>query len=576
MKKICIPIILILITSLSFADNVIKRRHIAEVVLHDGVDVIATDGIEPATTALNIITVSLPQGTVRVPYSQTVLATNGTPSYTFSVLSGLLPKGLTLSSSGVISGTPSAAGTYNFTLNVLDNVSAMDNQALSVTIEASGNISVINNRYFVDASGTPKFLIGYQELSAGHTGTYTDYTLSEIADAIGPYGINYMRALVSQYRYTATSSPPSSDGLTSRTPFLYNGNKVDLNKWDEMYWTNLQSDIENAASHGIFMHLTVFDGYGISDPNPATYHWSNSDWNVDNHYGSYYNDVDTNSDGDASDSNEFCDTSAFQNSTGIGYYQKRLVDKFIAETGGDNNVFYEVGNEFGKTTCPVWATAVRDYMITQTSKPVTINSCFSGGYCKMPASTGGWTSHCGRDPADVKFHLATIVGHGYPAMIEPDGAMLQDGSADDLRRSAWYSVTGGGFGWGGFSTVWWPNGFLGRTGGGFNATKAKYYGFIPQFLDNNAVHFWEMTPQPSLIGDNTTNSLLANIGAQYLGYVLFGDNVTISLGTGTYHVKYFDPASGVTMSGTTTEGGAARTFTKPAGASDWVVFVYTP
>ena len=75
-----------------------------------------TIGSGPA--ALTITTVSpLPGGNQDVFYSQTLEATGGTTPYTWSVGAGL-PPGLSLSSSGVLSGTPSTIGTYNFSVQV--------------------------------------------------------------------------------------------------------------------------------------------------------------------------------------------------------------------------------------------------------------------------------------------------------------------------------------------------------------------------------------------------------------------------------------------------------------------------
>jgi Putative Ig domain len=59
-------------------------------------------------------------GTVGAAYSAQLSATGGTAPYSFSVISGSLPNGLTLSSTGAISGTPTAAGTANFTAQVED------------------------------------------------------------------------------------------------------------------------------------------------------------------------------------------------------------------------------------------------------------------------------------------------------------------------------------------------------------------------------------------------------------------------------------------------------------------------
>ena len=70
---------------------------------------------------LTIITSSpLPVGTIGVVYSQTLVAAGGTPDYSWSVLSGALPPGLTLSATGTLSGQPSTGGTSSFTLRVTD------------------------------------------------------------------------------------------------------------------------------------------------------------------------------------------------------------------------------------------------------------------------------------------------------------------------------------------------------------------------------------------------------------------------------------------------------------------------
>jgi hypothetical protein len=78
------------------------------------------------TGSLIIVTASLPNGTVGVPYSQTLTATGGTPPYTWSVLSGTFPASLGLSSGGTVSGTPSHAGSSPapVTVKVTDSLAA--------------------------------------------------------------------------------------------------------------------------------------------------------------------------------------------------------------------------------------------------------------------------------------------------------------------------------------------------------------------------------------------------------------------------------------------------------------------
>jgi Putative Ig domain len=60
-------------------------------------------------TTLRVATTSLPSGKVGIPYSSALAASGGTPPYQWSVSRGILPMGLTLASTGVISGTPAAA-----------------------------------------------------------------------------------------------------------------------------------------------------------------------------------------------------------------------------------------------------------------------------------------------------------------------------------------------------------------------------------------------------------------------------------------------------------------------------------
>jgi len=70
---------------------------------------------------LAITTASLPGGSIGSPYSATLQATGGTTPYSWAITTGALPIGLTLNSStGVISGTPTAAGTASLSVTCTD------------------------------------------------------------------------------------------------------------------------------------------------------------------------------------------------------------------------------------------------------------------------------------------------------------------------------------------------------------------------------------------------------------------------------------------------------------------------
>src|SRR5262249_54356998 len=76
----------------------------------------------------------LPNGAAGTAYSQSLAATGGTPSYTWSVTQGTLSGvGLTLSGGGMISGTPTA-GAANFTVQVRDSASRTATKAFAITV----------------------------------------------------------------------------------------------------------------------------------------------------------------------------------------------------------------------------------------------------------------------------------------------------------------------------------------------------------------------------------------------------------------------------------------------------------
>jgi uncharacterized protein YhjY with autotransporter beta-barrel domain len=92
----------------------------------------ATNGAGTSAPATATITVSPPTitytptnppaGTVGVAYSQSIAgASGGSAPYTYALASGALPAGTTLQSNGTLGGTPTAAGTFNFTVRATDS-----------------------------------------------------------------------------------------------------------------------------------------------------------------------------------------------------------------------------------------------------------------------------------------------------------------------------------------------------------------------------------------------------------------------------------------------------------------------
>ncbi len=101
---------------------------------------------------LTISTVSLLTGTTGIAYSQTFAATGGLQPYVWSTTTGTLPAGLSLNSStGVLSGTPSSAGTSTFTTQVKDANNLTSSKLLAITINSA--LSIPQNLGVFSATG---------------------------------------------------------------------------------------------------------------------------------------------------------------------------------------------------------------------------------------------------------------------------------------------------------------------------------------------------------------------------------------------------------------------------------------
>jgi hypothetical protein len=95
--------------------------------------------VSPAqSNPLQITTSSLPTGQSGNTYSDTLAATGGTQPYTWSVSSGTLPGGVTLSASGELEGAPTATGTFPFSATVTDANNNTAAASLSMTISPAG------------------------------------------------------------------------------------------------------------------------------------------------------------------------------------------------------------------------------------------------------------------------------------------------------------------------------------------------------------------------------------------------------------------------------------------------------
>ncbi|OLP52322.1 beta strand repeat-containing protein [Allorhizobium taibaishanense] len=166
--------------------------------------------------------VSMAAATVNARYSQTLTAAGGTAPYTYGVTTGSLPSGLTLSSSGVLSGTPTASGSFSFTVTVNDSAVTQNTASRSYTLAVSGPVMTLPATVLADAvtgqsysavinpatGGTApySYAVSAGALPSGITVNSVDGSLSGTPTVAGTFG----------FTITATDSTSGTTSQASR------------------------------------------------------------------------------------------------------------------------------------------------------------------------------------------------------------------------------------------------------------------------------------------------------------------------------------------------------------------------
>jgi uncharacterized protein (TIGR03437 family) len=125
---------------------------------------------------------SLPVAFVGVAYSQKLAATGGTPPYAWTLLSGALPSGFSLSAAGVISGTATTPGVSVVAVQAMDSSGGI--------ASASAKISVTPAPLLFTTNDLPSGIVNfpYPQVILGVTGGTPPYTFA-ITDGALPPGV---------------------------------------------------------------------------------------------------------------------------------------------------------------------------------------------------------------------------------------------------------------------------------------------------------------------------------------------------------------------------------------------------
>ncbi len=142
-----------------------------------------------------------PAGTVGSAYTTTLQAAGGASPYTWSIISGALPAGLSLDpATGVISGIPTTQGSFPFTAQVQDSTGATTSASLSIAVNAASSALTVTQTNLPGATvGTP------YNTTIGATGGTAPYNCS-VTDGTLPAGITLTGCTLSGTPTTAGTS----------------------------------------------------------------------------------------------------------------------------------------------------------------------------------------------------------------------------------------------------------------------------------------------------------------------------------------------------------------------------------
>lgn len=191
-----------------------SQLNVGQTFTYPGVASIKLLGIDAATNTAQVQITSLktpaittaktlPDATATVAYSQKLEGVGGTTPYGWALDSGALPNGLTLSADGIVSGTPTTAGTYSFKVRLRDANALKDWRLFTITVKPAP----LN---YVTAKSLPGGSVGTeyaQTISAtGGSGSYTWW----IADGALPAGLTLSGATATSINVTGTPTTPGT------------------------------------------------------------------------------------------------------------------------------------------------------------------------------------------------------------------------------------------------------------------------------------------------------------------------------------------------------------------------------
>ncbi len=261
-------------------------------------------------TAVAVSTAALPNASTTAAYSANLAASGGVGPFTYSFVSGVFPPGLSISAAGAITGTPTAAGNYVFTVQVRDFYNATAQKSLSIIVYSAsllgasgpvsmgGEIGLTFSQTFTASGGTSPYAWSVTSgtlpagitqnaasgaLSGTPTAFYNAYLTLRVTDAAGQTFDLTNRRITIQPRLKITDSQltPYDSAVAYDHRLGYTGGSGPFT-WTCAFpagWTGLSCALNNndgfwhitgalpaSVADGVYsVNLGATDGLGVND-----------------------------------------------------------------------------------------------------------------------------------------------------------------------------------------------------------------------------------------------------------------------------------------------------------------------
>lgn len=407
-------------------------------------------------------------------------------------------------------------------------------------------LNTLNPHYFVYKK-KPTVLITSGEHYGAVLNTAFDYTT--YLKTLAADGLNLTRTFSGAYHepkeaFNISHNVMAPSSATFICPwarsdepgFKDGGNKFDLNKWDDNYFTRLKAFISAAQQRGIIVEFTFFCPF-----------YDNSQWVL-----SPMNSINNiNGVGNIA----MADVYTMDKNGALLAVQDKMVQKIVTELQGFDNLMYEICNEpyFGGVT-PGWQYHIAK-VITEAEKGFANKHLITQNIANESAKV----INPFEEVSVFNFHYAwppvtVAINYGLNRAIGNNETGFKGNADSTYRMQGWRFMLAGGALYNNldysFTTGYEKGDFKydSTTPGGGTIALRKQLGYLKKFMDG--FDFTKMQPDSTTVTgglpDNVVTQTLAEPGKQYAIYVYGGKqvNLQLKLPAGRYQVEWFNTLTG--------------------------------